>query len=68
MILLVPPNKVLSQVRGAGLDEEPLILVEVLDRSRRNRDTLGEPAAATPAGGADASGLDVRTGWRPSDR
>jgi hypothetical protein len=31
LILLLPPTDTLDQVRGAGLDEEPLILVEVLE-------------------------------------
>ena len=31
LILLLPPTETLDQVRGSGLDEEPLILVEVLE-------------------------------------
>ncbi len=31
LILLLPPTEMLDQVRGSGLDEEPLILVEVLE-------------------------------------
>ncbi|HEV8683139.1 MAG TPA: STAS domain-containing protein [Actinomycetota bacterium] len=31
LILLLPPSETLDQIRGSGLDEEPLILVEVLE-------------------------------------
>jgi len=31
LILLLPATETLDQVRGGGLDEEPLILVEVLE-------------------------------------
>lgn len=31
LILLLPPTETLDQIRGSGLDEEPLILVEVLE-------------------------------------
>jgi ABC-type transporter Mla MlaB component len=31
LILLLPTTETLDQVRGSGLDEEPLILVEVLE-------------------------------------
>jgi hypothetical protein len=30
LILLLPPTETLDQIRESGLDEEPLILVEVL--------------------------------------
>ncbi len=31
LVLLLPPSETLDQIRGSGLDEEPLILVEVLE-------------------------------------
>lgn len=31
LILLLRPTETLDQIRGSGLDEEPLILVEVLE-------------------------------------
>jgi len=31
LVLLLPPTETLDQIRGGGLDEEPMILVEVLE-------------------------------------
>jgi anti-anti-sigma regulatory factor len=31
LVLLLPPTETLDQIRGSGLDEEPMILVEVLE-------------------------------------
>jgi len=31
LVLLLPPTETLDQIRGSGLDEEPLSLVEVLE-------------------------------------
>jgi anti-anti-sigma regulatory factor len=31
LVLLLPPTEMLDQIQGSGLDEEPLILVEVLE-------------------------------------
>jgi len=31
LVLLLPPSETLDQIRGSGLDEEPMILIEVLE-------------------------------------
>jgi hypothetical protein len=31
LVLLLPPSQMLDQIRGSGLDEEPMILIEVLE-------------------------------------
>jgi hypothetical protein len=31
LVLLLPPTQTLDQIRGGGLDEEPMILIEVLE-------------------------------------
>jgi hypothetical protein len=31
LVLLLPPTETLDQIRGGGLDEEPMILIEVLE-------------------------------------
>jgi anti-anti-sigma regulatory factor len=31
LVLLLPPSETLEQIRGSGLDEEPMILIEVLE-------------------------------------
>lgn len=31
LVLLLPPSETLDQIRGSGLDEEPTILIEVLE-------------------------------------